>query len=59
MTDLFDVYKADGTLAQAGVDLETVAAAMELDAAEIEWAIEEEGRVETDELIAVPAGETI
>lgn len=57
--ELFDIYGADGELKQAGADIEAVAAALGLGTDEVEWAIEECGRVETDELIAVPAGETI
>jgi hypothetical protein len=53
----FDIYDVAGRLIHKAVDLAFAANLAILNDYDIEWAIEEYGRCDTDELTIVPAGD--
>lgn len=53
----YDVRNNEGLLIAQGVGADEAAALLGVDAAELEWAVEEEGLCETDTHHAEPAGE--
>lgn len=51
-----DVYTVDGELTKEGLTVAKAAKMMDLDAVEVQWAIDDSGRCDGDEYVAVPAG---
>lgn len=51
-----DLYTTDGELAKKGLTVAKAAKIMDLDTVEVQWALDDSGRCDGDEYVAVPAG---